>query len=371
MVWNAISPKTLERSAAALWSQRSSQVAATPSKPNFWRVLMLHNSSVPNPAISSYRVVTTIEDPVDVTPRRAVMADRPLETPYLQGDRPKRNPIVILGCEHFFTAETLDGVIGMSEVYKIDEHGEYTGLKNSSELSKSVPKCPDCNRPIQQHATQRCNRVINQAVIDEMSKRFVVSGQERLQQVEKYIEELDHKLDISQRKFLAGVQKVVVNHGGKPNHTTKDEIPSALKENYAQASQIRRAIERFRHSTAECNEPARRLHDATVHASLEIPLDARIANMTLAPISPIIARDKRATFGGRAVELKANYVVLSDLFTVTKALKTHAATSGTKISGGLPNQASTGLSDDCKTFISDCNRENLPKLAVEATCSFG
>lgn len=87
-------------------------------------------------------------------------------------------PVVVLGCCHFFTAETLDGMFHMSKVYELDGNEEITGLKDVSfEMASRVPRCPDCNCPIRQFATQRYNRIINRAVIDEMSKRFLVSGQ--------------------------------------------------------------------------------------------------------------------------------------------------------------------------------------------------
>ena len=98
---------------------------------------------------------------------------------------PDAEPIVVLGCGHFFTAETLDGLMGMGEVYLMDGNGEFTGLKDvSAELSRSIPRCPDCQCPVRQHATQRYNRMINRAVIDEMSKRFLVNGQDELQVLE-------------------------------------------------------------------------------------------------------------------------------------------------------------------------------------------
>jgi hypothetical protein len=91
-------------------------------------------------------------------------------------------PIVVLGCSHFFTAETLDGHIGMHAAYQTDETGGYIALSRSSSLSQFIPRCPDCQSPIQQYVTQRYNRVINQAVLDETSKRFIVSGNQRLAQ---------------------------------------------------------------------------------------------------------------------------------------------------------------------------------------------
>jgi hypothetical protein len=57
-------------------------------------------------------------------------------------------PIVVLGCCHFFTAETLDGMLQMLEVYKFDGNGEVTGLKDVSfEMASGVPRCPDCKLP--------------------------------------------------------------------------------------------------------------------------------------------------------------------------------------------------------------------------------
>ena len=48
------------------------------------------------------------------------------------------NPIVVLGCGHFFTAEYLDGMLGMSEVFEIDGYG--IGHKDmSGTLAQLIP----------------------------------------------------------------------------------------------------------------------------------------------------------------------------------------------------------------------------------------
>jgi len=41
-------------------------------------------------------------------------------------------PVVVLGCGHFFTAKSLDGILGMSKVYKVDRYREFTRLKDVS-----------------------------------------------------------------------------------------------------------------------------------------------------------------------------------------------------------------------------------------------
>jgi hypothetical protein len=82
--------------------------------------------------------------------------------------------VIFLNCGHFFTAPTLDGLIFLNEVYEMDGRtGEIIGLKAMpTQLAVKVPSCPDCNTPIRQYATQRYNRLINRAVIDQMTQRL-------------------------------------------------------------------------------------------------------------------------------------------------------------------------------------------------------
>ncbi len=49
-----------------------------------------------------------------------------------------KTPIVILGCGHFFTAETLNGHMGMTEVYSMQE----TGVEDSTlqDVSAVLPQ---------------------------------------------------------------------------------------------------------------------------------------------------------------------------------------------------------------------------------------
>jgi hypothetical protein len=87
------------------------------------------------------------------------------------------SPIMVLGCCHFFMAETLDGLVAMLEVYESNTDGEFAGLKGvSAKLTHSIPRCLDCNCLIRQFVTLCYNRIVNKAVIDEMSKHFLNSG---------------------------------------------------------------------------------------------------------------------------------------------------------------------------------------------------
>lgn len=117
------------------------------------------------------------------------------------------SPIVVHSCGHFWTIKTLDGHVSLKDVYEMDPRtGGFTSLINNRELQAVVPKCPrGCSVPIQQHATQRYNRLINRAVIAEQSRRFIATGSQEMQELEGKINKLQDNLDGSRTKLTAAL----------------------------------------------------------------------------------------------------------------------------------------------------------------------
>ncbi|ENH64000.1 NFX1-type zinc finger-containing protein 1 [Fusarium oxysporum f. sp. cubense race 1] len=73
------------------------------------------------------------------------------------------NPIVLLGCGHFFTGRSLDSLLGMGEVYLMNNHGQFLGLKDfSGSFSKNVPCCPDCLKRSAKRVEERAEKHIQQ-----------------------------------------------------------------------------------------------------------------------------------------------------------------------------------------------------------------
>ena len=105
-----------------------------------------------------------------------------------------QSPIVVLGCGHFFTVNFLDGKVGMSDVYTINDSGEFIGLKDFTNVATTIPCCPQCKQPIRQHLVNRYSRVINRAINDEMSKKLLVNGQTKLQDMDSRIAKLEQDL---------------------------------------------------------------------------------------------------------------------------------------------------------------------------------
>jgi hypothetical protein len=176
---------------------------------------------------------------------------------------PDETPVVVLGCGHFFTAEILDGHMGMGEVYEIDRHGEFCGFKDTAELARAVPRCPDCQSPVRQDATHRYNRVINRAVIDELSKRFLVSRGHELQALEQQIAELERNLDMTCKDIInairRGSERLVFGF------MTLD-VNKELQTRYEKAQGLQKAIQSFYINIADSQQPSTKLYNATVYS---------------------------------------------------------------------------------------------------------
>ncbi|EGU88984.1 hypothetical protein FOXB_00496 [Fusarium oxysporum f. sp. conglutinans Fo5176] len=130
--------------------------------------------------------------------------------PYREVDLDE-NPIVLLGCGHFFTGRSLDSLLGMGEVYLMNNHGQFLGLKDfSGSFSKNVPCCPDCNQPIRQYTTKRYNRLVNRAIMNETAKQFLVKESNELYEIETNLKEHEQKLSTvwtSRNILLRGLKR--------------------------------------------------------------------------------------------------------------------------------------------------------------------
>lgn len=279
-------------------------------------------------------------------------------------------PIVILGCGHFFTAESLDGMLGMSEVYEIDRHGEFTGLKDTpGALAQSVPCCPDCKCPVRQFATQRYNRVINRAVIDEMSKRFLITGTDELRELEQQIVEVKQRLETAREEIMVPIRQAKTHITSSLTSAKMFEITAILNKRHLISRKLERAIDSFRRNVSHKRQPAQKLHDATVHAarktaSASATVDVQMSNLAIADIVPALERDLRVTMRGQMVQIKAEFFILDDKFIIAQALK---STSSIKLPGESPDILALPFFQSCKPFIDECKVEKLPKLAVEGS----
>lgn len=280
-------------------------------------------------------------------------------------------PIVVLGCGHFFTTETLDGHMGIAEVYLQDEHGKFTGLQNvSAKLARSIPRCPNCQCPVRQHCTKRFNRVINRAVIDEMSKRFLVNGKDELRKLERQILELEQDLEQSRGNISLPIHQLARNIRDDRGQLTTikiSKLTQTLQERNVNSRNLENAIRLFGKRVADKNQPAQKLHDATVHAARRRSIDQLMTNLDITKSVPPIARDRLIIAGGRIAQVQAACIILADRFSTTQTIRAIAAGSSIQIPGGAPERLAKPFFETCGSLIDDCAAENLSKIGTEAT----
>lgn len=278
------------------------------------------------------------------------------------------SPIVLLGCGHFFTGETLDGMVGLNDVYTVDKTGEYNGLREAAgQLAVSIPSCPDCKRPIRQFVTRRYNRVINRAVLDETSKRFLLKGRGELDALERALAIVEAKLG----KNL-------------PTVRTSPFVNLDLPGRYMESNALLKRAQSMRSKTSAEHHPIKRLRDAMKAAhrdqdsralpSLErlidnLKLDPQLEATPPPPSGPPKSNppglDSQLTLGAQLICVKVQAVVLRDKFALVRI---HPDI--TSFPGGMPHQVAVQFMADARKLIHLAKEDNLVRIAVQAILAF-
>jgi hypothetical protein len=162
-------------------------------------------------------------------------------------------PIVLLSCGHYFTVESLDGMLQQDHVYKQNLIGEFTGLENiSSGPLEKPPCCPDCRQQIQQFSAKRYGRVLNRSAIDEITRRS-----------ETHILRLQGQL----RKLLDDLTEAILQHISSSEGLQLSSSKSKeLLRSKEVANKLRHQIRKLNKQTLTQNQPAKKLYDSTLVA---------------------------------------------------------------------------------------------------------
>ena len=246
-------------------------------------------------------------------------------------------PVVVLTCGHFYTGETLDLLVGMSQVYSLDSKGEFKGLEDiSAALAKDVPLCPDCRRPIRQFSTRRYNRVINKAVMDETTKRFLASGQRSLEDLERRFGEM------------------------------KDGLKTAGlgKGRYQVARMLIREVGLLREKMDTEHQPAKQLHDAIITRRRADDLPSLTASMQELDVSPgshipgsVSAFDKQVTLKARLLQLKVHETIFRDT----------SGSGSEHAKAALRQKALVQFLQGCAALCDRAADASLPRVSIAAT----
>jgi hypothetical protein len=257
---------------------------------------------------------------------------------------------VALSCGHFFTAESLDGLVSLNEVYSVDSQGEFNGLSEPS-VVLAVPKCPDCKRPVRQHATRRYNRVVNIAVMDETSKRFLVKGQTDLQNLEQRIDEAATKL-----RSL---------DDPKPGTLFK-----VLSIRYKELEGLRLQTRRLAKAMEVDQQPARKLHDAILLAKHPVPVNVEYVNSQMGDMSLHAVQspmfEYTTALGCQSAYILVQDIILQDrLDMFSKALEEDRQSMMDNL-----DKSTKQFFAICESVIQESTEHKLHRYTIQASLSF-
>ncbi|KAL4865893.1 hypothetical protein BDV12DRAFT_210786 [Aspergillus spectabilis] len=261
-------------------------------------------------------------------------------------------PIIVLGCGHFFTSESVDGFVGLDEVYTRDKDGKFDGLRDvSSSLASAIPSCPDCKQPIRQFVTKRYNRVINRAVMDETCRRFLTKGRTELEGLESRLNDIEDQLKSQGALLFPGGATI------QPN------------ARYVACEQLRMEASSLSKTMEAENQPMKRLRDAIAiyqkSPKDEIAsLSVRMEGMNIATREP----DKQITLGARLIYIKVQEVLFGDIFRVIDSSRISVTPPPRGFTKPLSNLAQ--VLKDCRDLITQANEGSLSRIIIMATISF-
>ncbi|TLS25023.1 hypothetical protein PpBr36_07472 [Pyricularia pennisetigena] len=262
-------------------------------------------------------------------------------------------PIVVLSCGHIFTAESLDGHVGMHDVYVVNQKGEYTGEKDiSSDLAKPVPGCPECRRPILQFSTKRYNRVINRAVMDETTKRLLAKGRTLIKALETEFCRIQEGLQKTRDWVVASI-------------VTPAALSKMLNGRHDEAFKLIRRAKALQDGTRAENQPTKKLGDAINQTKrLQGRKDQSDGHRSAQHVFTV---EKEIFYSAAIIMYQMQDVKLRDTVSIRSRVR-NLAESG-QAEAVLRKATSIAL-QTCARLVSESMADKFPRASVQLTLCY-
>ncbi|KAF9765505.1 hypothetical protein IL306_002205 [Fusarium sp. DS 682] len=270
------------------------------------------------------------------------------------------NPIIVLGCGHFFTGETLDGLIGPGEACLKAKKGEFVGWKEvSSCFATNVPICPYCEQPIRQHDTKRYGRLVKQAVMDENYRRFLIQNQGELDQLERKLQDLESNLTTTRPSFLKNISPIT-------------SVTTWAQKRYADLADLRDMANAFEQSMGQKARPTATPVSAIESSQVQATGSSSPGDVQTEALgsSQHVPR-QQVTLRARLIYTEAQELHLRDFFALSPV--SDNASGYTSMQNWLKSQSLPTLPDflnNCADMVKQANDSNLTRIAIAGTLSF-
>lgn len=181
------------------------------------------------------------------------------------------DPCLFLGCGHFFTKNTMDHQMTMSEYYELDENECPVLVRFDATKAFSMDEvkvCPMCRGSLRNIA--RYGRIVRRAMLDEASKKFITWAEEQ------YLKLFDRLLkeQSSLETLRAGQDGIIGEANQKPLKLTGNSATQVFslskwagKTRYKAIAKLFLDISKHLHSVNAEEQPFQRVADLVRHAN--------------------------------------------------------------------------------------------------------
>lgn len=135
------------------------------------------------------------------------------------------DPIIVLPCLHFYASSTMDGLLGMSELYETCKRtGAFIGLKNfmDANVNEKPAVCPDCRAVI--HSVRRYGRFLNLKGLRSLERKHIFFVKNKLKSLQRICEE---GKNYNESKFLEKLEELETDIMKSPMRKVKDACSSS------------------------------------------------------------------------------------------------------------------------------------------------
>lgn len=173
------------------------------------------------------------------------------------------DPCVFLSCGHFYTMSSLDGIMDIKEYYNIDpETNNIISPKWTRRVMSSVIKlhgCPECRRPLRE--IYRYNRIVKKALLDESTKRFIVTANMTLGILVDQVLGRQCEIEIAREKGMR-----YSSDAGEEGKLRKPDLSRFIRP-LDKKDTLQQVVDEFIKSVAAVEQPYGRVNDLLASAA--------------------------------------------------------------------------------------------------------
>ena len=172
------------------------------------------------------------------------------------------DPIIVLPCNHIYTAQTLDGTFEINNVYtRHASTGDFIRCIPTGSMTSQRPQCLQCRSPVS--LIQRYNRVVKRSVLDQLLRNLISRSHSRYLQLAALFEEYKLDLDRSRDEYIGKLRPLRHHTQRRP---TRNKNAVVISDRLKMSDRLKAEIRNYLKAVDESRQPHVRVYNMSIAA---------------------------------------------------------------------------------------------------------